>query len=205
MRRFIVFTLIAFALAALLAGAAGAATAIVTPSDNPYHAQLDAKGNIVPFTVVATGFQPDANVYAEVCNSRVPSDPHWRPSVDCDLGSAPSPAIADAHGKVTFTANDPNSQVLFFHGESPEHIFNCLTASEPSPKNHVDDYRSCQVRVSTNNSDATQDQVFLKYTLGKSATSTSSKGTIALVVVGIAVVAIIAVVLISRRRSSVSS
>jgi hypothetical protein len=204
MRRFIVCTLIAFGLAAVLAGAAGAATTIVTPGDNPYHAQLDAKGNVVPFTVVASGFQPDANVYAEVCNARVPSDPHWRPQVDCDLGSAPAPAIADAHGKVTFTAGDPNSQILFFHGESPEHIFNCLTASEPSPKNHVDDYRSCQVRVSTNNADATADQVFLKYTLGGSGTSTSSKGTIALVVVGIAVVAVIAVVLISRRRSSVS-
>src|SRR5579871_4964491 len=113
MRRFILFSFAFFALASAFAGAAAAATAIVTPSENPYHAQLDSHGNVVPFTVVATGFQPGANVFAEICNGRVPSDPNWRPQVDCDLGSAPPPAIADAHGKVTFTAGDPNSQILF--------------------------------------------------------------------------------------------
>ncbi len=205
MRRFIVLVLVLFALACVFAEVAGAATAIVTPSDNPYHTQVDSRGNVVPFTVVATGFQPNANVYAEVCNGRVPSDPHWRPQVDCDLGSAPSPAIADSHGKVTFPAGDPNSGVLFFHGESPQHIFNCLTPSEPSPKNHLDDYRTCQVRVSTNNADATADQVFVKFTLGtsgSSSSSSSSKGLLVLVLVGIAIIVILAIVFVSRRRST---
>ncbi len=201
MRRFIVFSALLFALVSLLAGVAGAATAIVTPSANPYQTQIDSHGNVVPFTVVATGFQPGANVYAEVCNGRVPSDPHWRPQVDCDLGSAPPPAIADSHGKVTFTAGDPNSQVVFFHGASPEHIFNCLTPKESSPNNHIVDYRTCQVRVSTNNADATADQVFVKFTLGGSGSSSSSKGPLVLVIVGVAVILIIAIVVVSRRRS----
>jgi hypothetical protein len=48
---------------------------------------------------------------------------------------------------------------------SPQGLFNCLSPSAASPANGLPDFKNCQLRVSTNNSAATADQVFLNLQL----------------------------------------
>ena len=139
---------------------AGAAT-IAKPS-SPYTVAADAKGNPAPFVVVANGFTPGANIYAEQCDGNSPSAPHWSPTTNCDLGSAPPPAIADANGAATF---DGQSMFQPVAGASPEHLFNCIASGTAPPKNRLKTYTNCQLRVSSNNSTVTQDQAFVTLVL----------------------------------------
>ena len=69
--------------------------------------------------------------------------------------------MADGSGNVSFPSADPNFGFHPFKGASPQGIFNCLSPNDPSPANGLTDYRSCRIRVSSNNSAATADQVFL--------------------------------------------
>src|SRR6478672_6473565 len=85
-----------------LAPAAGAATAITQPTENPYHVALDAQGKPEPFTVVASGFPLRTAVFVEQCNGRSPSDPNWSPTVDCDIASSQAPVYADSKGIARF-------------------------------------------------------------------------------------------------------
>jgi chitinase len=48
---------------------------------------------------------------------------------------------------------------------SPQGIFNCLSPNDPAPSNGLPNFRNCQIRVSTSNSAATTDQVFLRIQL----------------------------------------
>ncbi len=144
-------------LTALVAGA----TTITKPS-GPYAVAADAKGNPAPFVIVATGFPAGSNIFAEQCDGNPPTTPQWSPTINCDLGSAPPPAIADANGVVTF---DGQSMFQPVAGASPQHLFNCIAPGTSPPKNHLKTYTNCKVRVSSNNSASTQDQTFLAITL----------------------------------------
>jgi hypothetical protein len=152
--------------------AAGAAT-ITTPTGNPFVVPADAGGNPQAFTVSASGYPADANVFVEQCDGTSPTSVGWDPTVNCDLGSSPASAIADAGGNVTFDASDINRRFAPFRGPSPQGLFNCLSPTEPSPGNGLPDFTNCQMRVSTNNSAGTSDQVFLTLTLPAPSTGTA--------------------------------
>jgi Calx-beta domain len=158
-----VTTLIGVSLAGLAVGVspASAATSITTPSTKPFIVGKDSGGNPVPFTVSASGFAPTSNVFIEQCDGVAITAVGWDPTTNCDLGSSPAAAIADGSGHVTFDMTDPNHALHPFKGSSPQGIFNCLSLNDPSPNNGLTDYRTCKIRVSTNNSASTSDQVFL--------------------------------------------
>jgi hypothetical protein len=148
----------------LAAGPANAGT-ITAPSGNPFTVPGDAGGNPQAFTISATGFTAGTNVFVEQCDGTPPSAIGWSPTANCDLVSSPAPVIADGSGNVSFAAADPNHSFLPFKGISPQGIFNCLAPAQASPNNGLPDFDNCQVRVSSNNTTATADQVFLTMTL----------------------------------------
>jgi hypothetical protein len=153
--------------AGLVLGAepAGAATSITTPSTNPFVVPGDAGGIPQAFTVSATGFSAGVNVFIEQCDGVSPTAQGWDPTINCDLGTSPAAAIADGTGSVTFDVADLNHKFTPFKGPSPQGIFNCLSLNDPSPANGLPDHRLCKIRVSTNNSASTADQVFLPLVL----------------------------------------
>jgi hypothetical protein len=171
-----------------------AATRVVEPAADPFHIELDGKGAPRPFTIRVSGFVPGAQVYAEQCDGRDPSDRAWTPVRDCDAHAFPQPEVVGADGIATFRA------VRVFNGASPQGLFNCLRPGAPSPHNGLADYDTCRVRVSSNIAFATPDQVFFRVVLG-SGTSGSSHWW---VVVGAVVLlgAIGVVVILARRRGA---
>lgn len=162
-----VTTLIGVSLAGIVvtAAPASAATSITAPSSNPFVVPKDVGGNPVPFTVSAAGFAPTSNVFVEQCDGVATTAVGWDPTTNCDLGSSPAAAIADGSGNVTFDSTDVNHTFHPFKGSSPQGLFNCLSLNDPSPNNGLTDYRNCKLRVSTNNSAATADQVFVQLIL----------------------------------------
>jgi len=198
--------LVAAGVLALFVGApAFAEGKFLEPSQNPYQLTFDAKGQPVAFTVKASGFVPESNAYVEVCNGRVPSDPDWSPTRDCDNGTSPAAAIVDAQGNATFAATDANRKLVLFVGESPQQLFNCVRNMSDAPKNGLPSFTTCHVRVSTTNAAATKDQVLLPLVYGgaKSSSSGSSSGVVIAVIVGIVVVAAIALIVVLLRRRAV--
>jgi hypothetical protein len=190
-----------------VAVAAHGATSITEPTGNPYQVPLDAQGNVVPFTVVAKGFPPNSNVFVMQCDGRHPSDPNWSPDRDCDSGTSPPPAIADASGTVRFDAANPNRRLVVVKGPSPQGIFNCVPQGTKAPNNLVRSFTTCQIRVSTNNAQPTADQVFVPIVFGSrgSSSSSSSSNTWKVVVVAVAVVVLLAIgggLLLVRRRAA---
>jgi hypothetical protein len=131
---------------------AGAAT-IVQPAARPFVVPADTRGRPLPFTIVAAGFQPGRAVLVEQCDGKSPSAPSWSPTLNCDLGSSPAAVIAGSDGRAVFDAHDHNHAFTPFVGESPEALFSCGSPG------------TCTVRVSTNNSTATADQVFFPIAL----------------------------------------
>jgi hypothetical protein len=161
------------------------ASTITAPTGTPFAVPGDAAGNPQPFTLTATGFAADANVFVEQCDGTPSTAVGWDPTTNCDLGSSPAPAVADASGAVTFDAADANHAFHPFKGFSPQGIFNCLSPTQASPNNGLPDFTNCQVRVSTNNSAGTSDQAFLTMTLPEGVagtapdfTGTPSSGTV---------------------------
>jgi hypothetical protein len=111
---------------------------------------------------------------------------------------------ADAHGIARFDAANPNQKVLLSVGQSPEGIFNCTAPRTAPPSNGLRNFTTCQLRVSTNNTQATTDQVFLPIVFGETSSGRSPTGWKAAVVIGGVVVLLIVgvVLLFARRRSS---
>ena len=109
----------------------------------------DAAGNPVAFTIVATGYTPGSLVNVEQCDGVSQTAPGWNPTTNCDLATSFAPVLADATGKATFLATDPNHAFTAFKGESPQSLFNCLSPNGPalSPINGLPDYRNCKIRV----------------------------------------------------------
>ncbi len=222
-RAALVGLLVAVFLATVFAAGAGAVTAIAQPSGNPYIVKLDAHRTPLEFTVVATGFPAGSLVYIEQCNDRPPTAPHWLPTRDCDIGSSPAAAIVDQAGTARFPAGDPNHGFQPFTGLGPEGLFACLSPSAPSLNQGVPEYRSCQIRVSSNNNDTTNDQVFLPIAFGGApakvpasgtrgaagASKSSGSGSATLVVAMLAVLAVVAgaaaIVMVRRRRRARST
>jgi hypothetical protein len=142
-----------------LAGGVAGATNIVVPSGVP---RVVANA---PLLVTATGFRPGANVFIEQCDGVRPTKTGWDVTINCDLGTSPPAAIADAQGAATFPADDPNRAFRPFEGESPQSLFNCMSAGKRPPANDLPSFTDCKIRVSTNNSSVTADQVFLPIVL----------------------------------------
>lgn len=139
---------------------------ITAPSSNPYVATYDSTGaNLSYVTVSGTGFPDSTAMFVEVCDGVSPSAQGWDPTLDCDLGSSPGSAASDASGNVTFSSTDLNRRFRPFEGASPQGDFNCLGPSQTDPNNGLTSYTNCQIRVSSNNSAATDDQAFLTMTL----------------------------------------
>jgi hypothetical protein len=141
-----------------VASAAGAGT-IVEPTARPFVVPADTRGHPLPFTIVAAGFPPGRQVFVEQCDGTSPNVPTWSPTLNCDLGSSPAPVIAGSDGRATFDAHDHNRAFTPFVGESPEALFSCGSPG------------TCTVRVSTNNSTATADQVFFAIALPRATTA----------------------------------
>jgi hypothetical protein len=153
-----------------------AAAAVITEPAGPFA----VGGGPAAFRVVAQGFAPDANVFVEQCDGVPVSQAGWSPTIDCDLGSSPPPASADAIGVATF---DGSKIFQPFQGESPQSLFNCLSAHQAAPANRLRSYTNCQIRVSTNNASATTDQTLIAIVLPppgtpgpKVTTTTTSTG-----------------------------
>ncbi len=134
---------------------------IVQPSGSSIVAALDPAGVPVNVTVVASGFAAGSLVYVEQCDGIEATTQSWSPTVHCDLGSSPAPAIADAHGIATFSSTDRNRAFRPFLGESPQSLFNCLAPSQPAPANSLPNFSNCKLRVSTSNTAVTPDQAFV--------------------------------------------
>jgi len=182
---------------------AGAASSITEPSANPSPVTFDAAGKPLPVTVVATGFPAGHQVFVEQCNGRAPTSPKWSVSLDCDNGSAPAPAIVGADGTVRFPATDHNHAFVPFVGPSPSLLFNCLRPGDPLPNNGLNSYTTCQIRVSSNNTQATEDQVFHPIVFGTGTGSGSSSSSVPIAVaVGLVLVAVVGGVVWARRRRS---
>jgi hypothetical protein len=181
MRRLALWMTMSTAAAALgvLAFAAplSAATTVTAPSDSPYSVTTSASGKPEPFTVTVSGFTPNISVYIEQCSGKPSTDAKWKATLDCDIQSSPAAAITDAKGVATFAATDANHAFHPFVGPSPQGLFTCTDPGAPAPQKGVPNFENCQVRVSSNNISATDDQTFLTMSFPGSSGSTSSSGS----------------------------
>lgn len=208
--RVINFVVVVVLLVATGVAAAGASPKIVEPSANPVVVQPAAGGKLQPFTIRVSGFQPGEQVYIEQCDGVAITDPHWTPTVDCDIGTSPAPVFTPSSGIVVFGKDDLNHRLVPFRGSSPQGEFSCFgaTAQKGNPN-----FGTCKIRISTNNTQPTKDQLFLELVLaghagssgsssGSGSGSSSSGATIALIVVGVAVVLLLVgfATFRSRRR-----
>jgi len=138
----------------LSSASAATATAIVQPGG------VETVVANAPMTVVATGFRPASPVFVEQCDGLPPTTQNWSPTIDCDNGASPPPAISDSQGQASFPAAEPDRAFRPFQGESPSGLFNCVAPGAAKPANTLATFTNCQVRVSSNNASATDDQVF---------------------------------------------
>ena len=186
--------------------AIGAATRITEPAGHTYQVKFDAQGKPRPFDVVAQGFPAGHQVFIEQCNGRPTSAPRWSPTLDCDVGNAPAPVIVDTRGMVRFSATDHNHAFVPVLGPSPSTLFNCVKPNGPNLDNGLTNYTTCQIRVSTNNTQPTDDQVFLSIVFGAGPSGGGGSSSIAIVAIaaGLLVLAAIAArILVRRRRRAV--
>jgi Calx-beta domain len=147
------------------AGPAGAATSITAPAGNPYVVPHDGAGLPQPFDISVAGFAAGVNVYVEQCDGVSSTAQSWDPTAHCDIVTSPAPVISSAGGAATFDKTDPNHGFQPFKGASPQGLFNCLAPNDPATSNGLVDYKNCQIRISTNNTAVTGDQVFLRLQL----------------------------------------
>jgi LPXTG-motif cell wall-anchored protein len=108
-------------------------------------------------------------VLIEQCDGVPPTQSGWDPTADCDTGTAPAAALGDAHGNVSFPATSHNYAAPVFRGASPQGLFNCLSPHQPDPHNGLPNFRTCQLRMSTSNTEVTADQAFITIVLPDSS------------------------------------
>lgn len=170
-----VLVLVAVMFGAMVSSVATAPTVfaatITSPTGNPFVVPGNAAGQPQPFTVSASGYASGDQVFIEQCDGVATTTPGWDPTTNCDLGSSPAAATASATGIVTFSTTDPNHVFRPFKGISPQGLFNCLGPTDPVLNNGLENFRNCKLRVSTNNSTGTSDQVFLNLQLPNSVAS----------------------------------
>jgi hypothetical protein len=163
------------ALTIAIAPASAAPTGLIEPSSPPVIARVAGPGNASAVSVVVGGFTAGRLAYIEQCDGVAPTASQWSPTSHCDLGSSPAAAIVSADGIASFPASERNRAFHPFVGESPQSIFNCTGAGVTAPHNDLPSYDDCKLRVSTNNSSVTSDQVFiaLEFVRGASTSPTS--------------------------------
>jgi hypothetical protein len=144
---------------------AGTITAPSGTTSNPYVVPVDAHGNPVPFTITGSGWTKGALVYIEVCDGVSPTSSKWMPVGDCDSGSEPAGAIADAHGVVSFPATNHNYALHMFRGESPQELFNCISPHDPTLNDDQPTFRSCYIRMTTSDTTTNPTDAFLPVVL----------------------------------------
>jgi hypothetical protein len=168
-RAFAIAVLVGLGLVVVSSTVASAAT-ITEPAGKTVDVGVGDDGYAAPFTVKAGGFEPYESVFVEMCNGRPASAADWSPTIDCDLGSSPAAAVADESGVATFAADDPNHSLFPFVGPGPQELFQCFAAGATGPaRTGIESYTNCQLRVSTSNTDATDDQVFVTMALPTAA------------------------------------
>jgi hypothetical protein len=107
-----------------------ASAAIIQPSSaHSVNVSLNAKGDPVPFTLEASGYQPGEPVYVEVCDGEPEGVGLWSPTSDCDETTSGAAVQAGSNGDVIFPVGG-QSEVLLFRGASPDQRFNCLAAAD---------------------------------------------------------------------------
>jgi hypothetical protein len=152
------------------------ATTIGQPSGGTYIVAVDGAGRPQPFTVVASGMKAGSLAYVEECDGAPLTHVDWSPTLHCDIGTAPAPAVVAHNGIATFKANDRNHAFHPFRGSSPQAIFNCLAPRDADPHNGLASYRTCRLRVSSNNASVTDDQAFLDLRLSDAAPAVGATG-----------------------------
>jgi hypothetical protein len=167
---------------------------------------LDSHGRPIPFTISVAGFAPSARVFVEQCDGVSGDDPNFRPTIDCDLGTQSGGQRADAHGRVTFPANDINFGFRPVRGQSPEKLFDCLAPRDPDPHNGLKSWQACQVRIASNIVQPTPDQLFITmhFTMGSPSRSDLPAAVLTLVA-AISFGAIVWLYFSRRRRTAAKS
>jgi hypothetical protein len=110
-------------------GAPPASAAILKPASRPYVVALNAKGDPEPFTIRASGYEPQEPVYLEICDGGPATEAGWSPTVDCDGTTSGAAVAANGQGVATFAVGG-QSEVLLFRGASPTRSFNCLAPAD---------------------------------------------------------------------------
>ena len=154
----------------MMAAPAFAATAITSPacgSTCPVtsYTSADHNGQPKPWTVTGSGFTAGQQVFEEICDGVAPTTGGYDPGAHCDIGSSGSAAVADSSGNVSFPASSTNLQIHPFLGDSPQGIFACIYPGQGVGNNGYSGaagtaYTNCQLRLSTNNTAVTSDQVY---------------------------------------------
>jgi hypothetical protein len=183
---------------------ASAATTVVAPGSS-VTVHLDPKGKPEPFTITVAGFQPLAMVFVEQCDGTPDQNPNFKITLDCDVGTQAAGKRADANGRVTFPAADPNYGFHPVRGRSPENLFYCLAPGDAKPTDGLPVSKACTARVASNYIQPTDDQRFITMKFASGGSSGSSPWIWILVTVGLVAVAVVLVVALARRKPARSS
>jgi LPXTG-motif cell wall-anchored protein len=149
--------------------AAGSITSPTGTPEHPFHVPADSHDDPVVFTIAGSGWSRGQPVYVEQCDGVPPTATGWDPAGDCDTETSPAAALADAHGNVTFLSTSHNYAAPVFRGASPQGLFNCLSPKQPDPHNGLPTFRTCQLRISSSNTNGTSDQAFISIVLPDSS------------------------------------
>jgi hypothetical protein len=161
----------AIAMSVALSGQAAAAS-ITSPAgtpEHPFHVPADSHDDPVVFTIAGSGWSRGQPVYVEQCDGVPPTATGWDPAGDCDTETSPAAALGDAHGNVSFLSTSHNYAAPVFRGASPQGLFNCLSPNQPDPHNGLPTFRTCQLRMSSSNTNPTSDQAFISIVLPDSS------------------------------------
>jgi hypothetical protein len=158
-RRIVVLAAVFVAASGVTAARAFAA-AFTLPSSSPIVVAVDAQHHPKALTISVRGFLPGSLVYVSQCDGVSPASPQWSASEHCDLGNSPAAAVVDVNGAATFDPADRAHAFVPFAGESPQSIFNCVPAGDRAPNNGLPTFATCQVRVASNATTVTSDQIF---------------------------------------------
>jgi hypothetical protein len=186
-------------------------------------------GTPLPFAIAGTGYLQNQNVFIEMCDGLPSSNPAWDPTADCDLVSSPAASTAQTTaGNVSWPATLPSNSIGDFRGQSPQQIFNCVaqedvpTGQAPNPDGSfnldgvnggntqngeplaqgVESWLNCQVRMSSNNSASTTDQVFITTNIPNTPTGVPETSFAVLLPLGAAGLLAAGLIVTRRRRRS---
>jgi hypothetical protein len=178
----------AFALVGASAATAFGVT-ITAPTQNPFTVPQNAvTGKPDYFTVTASGL-PNGNAFVQECDGTDPSSSGWSANDHCDFATGGTPWNVTNN---TATSGPPNGTALFdatdstyrlrapqLRGESPQSKFNCLGPDDPplNPTNGLQDFRNCQIRVSSGTASDTTAQAFFTIVLPDDFADTTTTST----------------------------